>query len=120
MVALGDRYSGVFSNDEKLLQEVKTASKNTDELIWELPMHPDYDKRLKSDKADMVNCDVKSRMAGASTAAAFIKKFAGETPWLHLDIAGTAMGNSPRAHDYAGASGFGVRLLINYLSNHSS
>ncbi len=64
----------------------------------------------------MVNCDVKTGLAGASTAAAFLKKFAGKTPWLHLDIAGTAFGNSPKAYDYRGGTGFGVRLLLEYLS----
>lgn len=117
VVALGDRYSGVFSNSEKLLKQIKQASQNTAELIWELPIHSDYERRLKSEKADMINCDIKTRHAGASTAAAFLKKFAGDTPWLHLDIAGTAFGNIPRAHDYAGSSGFGVRLLIDYLTN---
>lgn len=117
MVAVGDRYSGVFSNNEDLLNKIKKAATATDELVWELPIHPDYEKRLKSEKADMVNCDVKTRLAGASTAAAFLKKFAGKTPWLHLDIAGTAFGNSPRAYDGHGGTGFGVRLLIEYLSH---
>ncbi len=120
VVALGDRYSGVFSNNTPLLNEIKRAADNTSELIWELPIHPDYEKRLKSDKADMINCDVKTRQAGASTAAAFLKKFAGDTPWLHLDIAGTAFGNMPRAHDFGGGSGFGVRLLIEYLTNQKA
>lgn len=119
MVALGDRYSGVFSNDQKLLQAVKQASISTDELVWELPIHPDYEKRLKSEKADMVNCDVKTGLAGASTAAAFLKKFVGQTPWLHLDIAGTAFGNNPKAYDYSGGTGFGVRLLVEYLSHYT-
>lgn len=117
MVAVGDRYSGVFSNNTDLLNQIKKASVATDELVWELPIHPDYEKRLKSEKADMINCDVKTRLAGASTAAAFLKKFAGKTPWLHLDIAGTAFGNSPKAYDGHGGTGFGVRLLIEYLSH---
>lgn len=117
MVAVGDRYSGVFSNNNDLLNKIKKAATASDELVWELPIHPDYEKRLKSEKADMVNCDVKTRLAGASTAAAFLKKFAGKTPWLHLDIAGTAFGNSPKAYDGHGGTGFGVRLLIEYLSH---
>ncbi|MBI4836379.1 MAG: leucyl aminopeptidase [Candidatus Abawacabacteria bacterium] len=117
MVALGDRYSGVFSNNNDLLKALKQAADNTSELVWELPIHPDYEKRLKSEKADMVNCDIKTRMAGASTAAAFLKKFTEEIPWAHLDIAGTAFGNMPRAHDCGGSSGFGLRLVVNYLSN---
>lgn len=120
MVALGDRYSGIFGNNETLVAKIKKAATTTDELVWELPIHPDYDKRLKSDKADMVNCDVKTRLAGASTAAAFLKKFAGKTPWIHLDIAGTAFGNSPKAYDGHGGTGFGVRLLVEYLSNLTS
>lgn len=117
LFALGDRYAGIFSNDAKLLHAVKKASQTTSELVWELPIHPDYEKRLKSDKADMISCDVKTNLAGASTAAAFLKKFVGKTPWLHLDVAGVAFGNMPKAYDHGGASGFGVRLLIEYLRN---
>lgn len=120
MVALGDRYSGIFGNNDALVTQIKKAAKATDELVWELPIHPDYEKRLKSEKADMINCDVKTRLAGASTAAAFLKKFAGKTPWIHLDIAGTAFGNSPKAYDGHGGTGFGVRMLIEYLSNLTS
>jgi leucyl aminopeptidase len=115
MVALGDRYSGVFSNSETLLSDLKAASVASAELIWELPMHPDYDKRLKSEKADMINCDVKTRLAGASTAAAFIKRFVEDIPWAHLDIAGTAFGSAPRPYDHNGASAYGIRLLLSYL-----
>jgi len=117
LYALGDRYAGVFSNNNKLLQAVKKASQTTSELVWELPIHPDYEKRLKSEKADMISCDVKTGLAGASTAAAFLKKFVNKTPWLHLDIAGVAFGNMPKAYDHGGASGFGVRLLVEYLRN---
>ncbi len=117
LYALGDRYAGVFSNDNKLLQSMKKASQTTSELIWELPIHPDYEKRLKSEKADMISCDVKTNLAGASTAAAFLKKFVGKTPWLHLDVAGVAFGNMPKAYDHGGASGYGVRLLVEYLRN---
>jgi len=117
LMALGDRYAGIFSNDKKLLQSVKKVSQTTSELVWELPIHPDYEKRLKSEKADMISCDVKTGLAGASTAAAFLKRFVGKTPWLHLDIAGVAFGNMPKAYDHGGASGYGVRLLVEYLRN---
>lgn len=117
LYALGDRYAGIFSNNNKLLSSVKKASETTSELVWELPIHADYEKRLKSEKADMISCDVKTNLAGASTAAAFLKRFAGETPWLHLDIAGVAFGNMPKAYDHGGASGFGVRLLVEYIRN---
>ncbi len=117
LYALGDRYAGIFSNNTKLLQAIKKASQTTSELVWELPIHPDYEKRLKSEKADMISCDVKTGLAGASTAAAFLKRFVGKTAWLHLDIAGVAFGNIPKAYDHGGASGYGVRLLVEYLRN---
>jgi leucyl aminopeptidase len=110
MIALGHTYAGLFSNDEAWCAAVAAAAERTGELVWRLPLHPEYEKIVKGAFADINNAPA-GRMAGASTAAEFIHRFAGETPWAHLDIAGTAW-NLGRDYAEKVGSGFGVRLLV--------
>ncbi len=109
LVALGNHHAGLFSNDDSLAEQITAAGIASNEKVWRLPIGPEYDKLIDTKNADMKNTG--GRYAGSITAAQFLKRFVGETPWAHLDIAGTAMG-SPKTEISTGwASGFGVRLL---------
>jgi leucyl aminopeptidase len=110
MVALGHTYAGLFSNDDAWCAEIQAAAERTGELVWRLPLHAEYRKLIKGEFADINNAPG-GRLAGASTGAEFIHRFAGETPWAHLDIAGTAW-SLGREYAEKGGSGFGVRLLV--------
>ncbi|WP_394706147.1 leucyl aminopeptidase [uncultured Martelella sp.] len=110
LVALGSHRAGLFSNDDGLSAELARAADTTDEKIWRLPLGEEYDRMVDSRFADMRNTGG-SRHAGSITAAQFLKRFVGETPWAHLDIAGTAMGAPKNEINRGWASGFGVRLL---------
>lgn len=109
IVALGHHHAGLFCNDDDLALEIAGAGRATGENVWRMPMSNDYDKLIESKFADMKN--VGARAAGSITAAQFLKRFVGETPWAHLDIAGTAMGSPQTEINKSWASGFGVRLL---------
>ncbi len=119
MVALGNRYAGLFGNDSNLMNSIQQASAATDEEVWPLPIHDDYFEAMKDDMADLRNIDRgTSRLAGASKAAAFLKHFIeGNNKWAHLDIAGTAFVQKPKAYDYKYGTGYGVRMIANYLEN---
>ena len=88
IVALGDRYAGLFSNNDKLAEQLYESSKDTNELIWRLPLDKDFDKLLNCQIADMKNI-TGARGAGSITAAQFLQRFVGDVAWAHLDIAGT-------------------------------
>ncbi len=107
--ALAHEYAGMFSNDDELAASLLAAGEAVDEKPWRFPLHDVYDKMLESDIADMKN--IGPREAGAITAAQFLKRFVGETPWAHLDIAGTAWTDKARPTVPKGATGYGVRLL---------
>ena len=116
VVALGNNYAGMMGNDDKLKKKIKSASEKTWENVWELPLDEDFQDQIKSKVADIKNTG--GREGGAETAGAFLSKFVGDTPWVHLDIAGTAWtqkNNSHKAYLPAGATGFGVRLLYEFL-----
>lgn len=112
-VALGDTYTGAFSNNPELMSQTIAAGNEVGELIWQLPMHDDYKEKIKSDVADVKNSG--SRYAGAITAAQFLAEFIGDTPWVHLDIAGTSMSEKERGYIIKGATGVPVRTLINLV-----
>jgi leucyl aminopeptidase len=114
MVALGHTHAGLFSNDEEWCAAVQGAADRSAELIWRLPLHAEYEKLVKGTFGDLNNAPA-GRLAGASTAAEFLHRFAGDTPWAHLDIAGTAW-NLGREYAEKGGSGFGVRLLVELAS----
>lgn len=109
LIALGKENAGLFSNDDDLAAKLAAAGTATGETVWRMPMGPAYDKMIDSKFADMKNTG--GRHAGSITAAQFLKRFVGETPWAHLDIAGTGMDSSPTDYSRSWASGWGVRLL---------
>jgi len=115
MVALGQHMAGVMSNDDDLLGQLEKAADDSGEKVWHLPSGDEYAEQMKSKIADLRNTG--GRWGGASTAAAFLRQFVGDTTWAHLDIAG--MDNLRKATDGAapGSTGFGVRLLTTYLTN---
>jgi leucyl aminopeptidase len=109
MIALGSTYAAVIGNDDKLVGQVEEVGRETGELVWRLPLHPEYKALTKGSVADLTNASAK-RKAGTIYAASFLEEFIGETPWAHLDIAGTAW-DVGRPYTGNDASGFGVRLL---------
>jgi leucyl aminopeptidase len=117
VIALGSTYAALIANDDDLAQEVSEAGERSGELTWRLPLHPEYKELMKGKVADLSNLASK-RKAGTITAGSFLEEFVGETPWAHVDIAGTAW-DVGRPYVGNGASGFGVRLLIE-LARHSA
>lgn len=115
MMALGKEYAGLFCNDEKLANDLLEASAETGEKIWRMPLDKAYDKMVESKNADIKN--IGGRWAGACTAAAFIKYFVKDTPWAHIDIAGTAMDAPKSDINPSWGSGWGVRLLDRFVSD---
>jgi leucyl aminopeptidase len=109
MVALGQEYAGLFSNDDKLAERLIKAGEATGERVWRMPLGPEYDKIIDSKFADMKNTG--GRWGGSITAAQLLKRFVGETPWAHLDIAGTALGSPQNEINRSWSAGWGVRLL---------
>jgi len=112
-VALGDIYSGAFGNNQELIDRVITAGAEAGELIWQMPMHEKYKEQIKSDVADIKN--VGGRYGGAITGAQFLAEFVDDTPWVHLDIAGTYMSEKETAYLLKGATGVPVRTLVNLV-----
>jgi leucyl aminopeptidase len=110
LIALGSTYAAVVSNDDRLAAAVEDAGEATGELVWRLPLHPEFAALMKGKVADLSNLASK-RKAGTITAAAFLREFVGDTPWAHVDIAGTAW-DVGRPYTGDDASGFGVRLLV--------
>ncbi|MDR4506667.1 MAG: leucyl aminopeptidase [Candidatus Brocadiaceae bacterium] len=115
VVALGDVVTGMMGNNEELKKRVKTAGDNSWERVWELPLWDEYQEQIKSDIADMKN--IGGPYAGAITAACFLSKFTEKYPWAHLDIAGTSWCDKESAYMQKGASGIGVRLLVQLMQN---
>ncbi len=116
VVALGEKIAGVFSPDESLAGAIVESGKKTGERCWHLPLPEDYRELLKSDLADLNNMS-SSRWGGAITAALFLSEFTGDTPWVHIDIAGPTLIKKPDACCTAGGTGFGVRLLLDWLKS---
>ena len=109
IVALGQEYAGMFSNDDKLVDRLVKVGKETGERVWPMPLGPEYDKMIDSKFADMKNTG--GRYGGSITAAQLLQRFVDKTPWVHLDIAGTAMGSPQTDINRSWGSGYGVRLL---------
>lgn len=114
VVALGHEASGLMGNDRKLLEALKRSGDHCGERLWELPLWDEYGEAMKSDIADLRNAGT-SRYGGSITAGWFLKQFCGKVRWAHLDIAGTAWSDKSRPCSPKGATGVGVRLLIDYL-----
>jgi leucyl aminopeptidase len=117
VIALGSTYAAVVANDDELAAVVARAGEESGELTWRLPLHPEFKALMKGTVADLSNLSSK-RKAGTITAASFLEEFVGETPWAHVDIAGTAweVGREYTGND---ASGFGVRLLVELARDFS-
>ena len=113
VVALGHLASGLMGNDQQLVEGLKRAGERCGERVWELPLWEGYGETMKSDIADLKNAG--SRDGASITAAWFLKQFVGETCWAHLDIAGTAWSDKALPCSPKGATGVGVRLLLEYL-----
>ena len=115
-MALGNEHAGLFSNDDTLSERLHAVGQVTGERVWRMPLDKNYDKMIDSKFADMKNAG--ARNAGSITAAHFIKRFVGETPWAHLDIAGTAMSSPETDINKSWASGWGVRLLDRLVADY--
>jgi leucyl aminopeptidase len=118
IVALGSTYAGLMSNDEQLAEHVTAAGDRTGEIVWRLPLHPEYDELVAGKYGDLDNAP-EARKAGTIMGASFLQNFVGDTPWAHLDIAGSAW-DLGRAYVGKGASGYGVRLLVELARSYSA
>jgi leucyl aminopeptidase len=117
IIALGHEHAGLYSNDEKLAEQLAAAGKATGETLWRMPLGEAYNKMMDSDAADVKNISG-NRDAGSVTAATFLERFVNKVPWAHLDIAGTAWGNKDKPTVPKGATGFGVRLLNRFVRDN--
>ena len=118
VIALGDTIAGLFSNNRELAQKLFETGEKVDESLWELPIRKEHREAIKSSVADLQNISKKSRNASSITAAAFLEHFVDDTPWAHIDIAGTSWNKeSESGINSKHATGFGIRLLMEYLSN---
>lgn len=114
IVALGNHYAGMFSNDDALADALAKAGTEVNDKVWRMPLGSEYDKMIDSKNADMKN--IGGRWGGAITAAQFIHRFVeNDTPWAHIDLAGTAMGSVTNAINQSWGSGYGVRLLDRFV-----
>jgi leucyl aminopeptidase len=116
MVALGTEYAGLFSNNDELAERLTKVGLATGERVWRMPLGPEYDKQIDSQFADMKNTG--TRHGGSITAAQFLQRFVDDTPWAHLDIAGTAMGAPKSDINQSWGSGYGVRLLDRLVAEY--
>jgi len=116
MVALGTEHAGLFSNNDELSERLSKVGLETGEKVWRMPLGPEYDKLMDSQFADMKNAG--ARYGGSITAAQFLQRFVDDTPWAHLDIAGTAMGAPKTDINHSWGSGYGVRLLDRLVAEY--
>lgn len=119
IIALGSNVAGVIGNNDKLIQGLISASSRTGEKIWQLPLFEEFFDLIKSNVATIKN--IGGRTGGTITAAAFLSNFVDDVPWAHFDIAGTAWtqdGTAEKSYNPKGATGFGIRLILNYLENN--
>tara|TARA_Y100000310_G_scaffold343027_1_gene448809 strand:+ start:5313 stop:6788 length:1476 start_codon:yes stop_codon:yes gene_type:complete len=117
LVTFGDYVAGMCGTNKKMMKALSDSGEKTYERVWELPLYKEYLDEVKSETADLNNINY-GRNAGSIMAAAFLSKFVEKTPWVHLDIAGTSWLENARGYYQKGATGFGVRLLIDYISNN--
>ncbi len=118
MIALGQHYAGMFSNDDKLSQTLYQSGIDTNEKVWRMPLHDDFDKELNSPFVDLKNIGA-GRYGGSVTAAQFLQRFVPpKTKWAHLDIAGTSWKNSGDMLNSKGATGFGLTLIADFIDRY--
>jgi leucyl aminopeptidase len=118
IVALGSTHAGLMSNNDELAARITAAGERTGEIVWRLPLHREYDELVKGTYADLDNAP-EGRKAGTIVGAAFLQNFVDDVPWAHLDIAGSAW-ELGRAYVGKGASGYGVRLLVELARSYSA
>ena len=113
LIALGEHHAGLFANNNTLLRRLEKAGHASGEKLWHLPSGPEYLNQMKSKVADLRN--IGGREGGSCTAAAFLGAFVGDIPWAHIDIAGVAYTDKTKPYRSLGATGFAVRLILDYL-----
>ncbi len=113
VIALGNHAIGMMGTDEAMMERLRVAGEQSAERVWQLPLFEEYSKQISSDFADIKNTG--GREAGSITGGAFLKEFVGEVPWVHLDIAGTAWTRNGKPYVPKGATGIGIRLLVDAL-----
>ena len=118
-VALGLLNAGLFSNDDATTEKFTAGLKQSGEKFWRLPCTDDYREQIKSQIADIMNTGG-SRYGGATTAAMFLKEFVGDTPWIHLDIAGVAWNDDAKAWQAKGPSGAAVRSILEWVKTYAA
>lgn len=119
-LGLGKQYAAMYARDKKLADSFAAAGESSGDRVWRMPLVDDYRFALDSDIADISHiADKENVSAGSVTAALFLETFAGERPWVHLDIAGTARSDSDSGENPKGGTGFGVRLLLDWLTAYA-
>ena len=118
VVALGYTNAGVFANDDAMYERLEKAQAKAGEKMWRLPLDDEYKENIRSNIADMVNSG--GRWGGAINAAMFLKEFAEDTPWIHLDIAGTAWTEEQKPWIAKGPSGIALRSLVEFVKSFAS
>ncbi len=119
VVALGNDVGGLMTNNEALATSIKQSAEAVGEYVWQLPMFSLFDEQIQGKVADIKNVG-DGRWGGAITAAKFLEQFVGDTPWAHLDIAGPAFADKPKAWSDAGGTGYFVHTITDLLSNFDS
>ena len=115
VVALGSQATGMMGTDDDMMTRLREAGERCAERVWQLPLFDEYSKQIKSDFADIKNTG--GREAGSIIGGAFLKEFVGDTPWVHLDIAGMAWTREGKPYVPKGSTGWGIRLLVETLEN---
>lgn len=115
VIALGDDIAGLYTPNDALAKEIEQAAADSGEKLWRMPLEEKYFEGLKSGIADMKNTG--PRPGGSITAALFLKQFVKDTPWAHLDIAGPVWADKENGYNGPGATGYGVRLLVDWVLN---
>lgn len=116
ITSLGHEHAGLFSDSDELAEQITEAGTKTGDKVWRMPVHANYDKLIDCPTADMKNLG--GPAAGSITAAQFLKRFANEVPWVHLDIAGTVWSEKDLPLSEKGGTGFGVRLLDRFVADN--
>jgi leucyl aminopeptidase len=117
IIALGHEQAGLFTPNDQLAARLQAAGAAVGERLWRMPLGDDYAKHIKSEIADIKNVG-RERQAGATAGAVFLQRFAGDVPWAHIDMAGTAWTKEDRPLAPKGATGYGIRLLERLIADH--
>jgi leucyl aminopeptidase len=118
VVTFGETVAAYLSNDDKMAEIIEEASRETGEKLWRLPFFDDYDERMKSEVADLSNMAAEKN-AGTISGAVFLRNFVEKAKWTHIDIAGTAWYSKQRGYRPKNATGYGVRLLVDFVKKWS-